>query len=298
MRRRTLLAATALLALLALAGCSSPGSIEMERVNDADIGREATLEVPTPPPDAPDPAHARADTIREAIETGSATADGRGPPVREAGPYRHEDGVFNLSHEVVDSHQETGADVRVDYNPDDASGEAIAYEDLPEVDRERLSPLFPPDDEGGEGYDIGVGVRYNDSEAAESVLVGPQEYEVVTYEGERYRIDVETEPVTVNTYRYTAEEVAPSVAAYGSRLREEYEFTLDGLSDEQRSVVESAIDGGYTADENGDSGFEAVIDEFQAHESVEEDEYEGTWIARYEGETYWVDIRYGQYGDE
>ncbi|PSQ17650.1 hypothetical protein BRD00_06820 [Halobacteriales archaeon QS_8_69_26] len=297
MRRRTVLAATALLALLALAGCSSPGSMEMKQVDDAGIGDEATLDVPTPPPDAPDRAHDDAETVREAIATGSATIDGTGPPVRRLGPYGTDDGVYNLSYEVVGSHEETRADVRVDYDPEDASGDAIAYGDLPAVDRERVAPLFPPERDGGEGYDVGVGTRYNDSEAAESVLVGPQEYQVVTYEGERYRVDVETEPVTVNTYRYTAEEVAPGVAAYGSQLREEYEFTLDGLSEEERSVVESAIDGGYTADENGDSAFESVIDEFQRHDAVEEDEHEGTWIVRYEGETYWVDIDYGQYGE-
>lgn len=297
MRTRTLLAAVAVLATLALAGCSSPGSISMDPVDDADIGREATLDVPTPDPDAPEPAETNARTIREAIEDGSATAEGTRPPVDRSGPYRHGGAVYNLSYEVVDTHQETAADVRIDYGSGNVSGEAIAYADLPAVDRERLSQLFPPQEDRTDGYDLAIGVRYDDAEAAESVLVGPQEYRVVTYEGERYRIDVETEPVTVETYRYTATEVAPSLAAYGQRLREELAFDLDGLSDGQRSVVESAIDGGYTADEDGDSDFEAVIDEFQRHPAVEETDYDGTWIAHYNGETYWVEIRFGQYAE-
>lgn len=297
MRTRTLLAAVAVLATLALAGCSSPGSIQMDPVDDADIGREATLDVPTPDPDAPEPAETNARTIREAIESGSTTAEGTGPPVDRAGPYRHDGAVFNLSYEVVDTHEETAADVRIDYDPSDTSGEAIAFADLPAVDRDRLAGLFPQRGDGGEGYDFGIGVRYDESEAAESVLVGPQEYRVLVYEGERYRIDVETEEVTVNTYRYTATEVAPGLAAYGQRLREELAFDLGGLSDGQRSVVESAIDGGYTANDDGDSDFEAVVDEFRRHEAVEETDYDGTWIARYDGEIYWVEIRFGQYAE-
>lgn len=288
---RTLLSAGALLLLVLLAGCSAAGSASLDPVDDAELAERASRSL-GPASDPADDAEAR--MLRTAFENGSATMEARRPPVPEGLPFEHRGAYYDLSWTVVDRRTATGASLEVDYNASDPAGPRIAYGDLPAADRRALSALLPPRaDRRVEGYDRGVGVTYNDSEAAASVLVPEQRYDVVVFEGEAYPVRVaSTREVEVMTYRYEATRVANGSAAYARALKDEYLFTLRGLSDADREVVEAAVEDDYYADSDDDAAFASVLERFRAHPAVEEDEYSGSWLVRYEGEVYWAQLRY------
>lgn len=295
MERRLPVAVALLAVLLALAGCAHPsGSISMRAVDDAGLAEEASREVPDPEDRRPG-----RDTgvVERAIESGSATTVGLRPPVESGLPFRHGGRFYNLSGSVVETTPGYRAGIEIDYNASSVEGNVVDYEDLPAVDRQRLAPLVNSPREGRKpGYDIGVGVTYSESEAESSVLVPDQQYDAVRYQGETYPIGVEEpERVELKRYRYEATVVAETPGAYGSYLREEYEFRLSGLSDAERTVVEEALNSTYYADSTDDEGFAALVERFQDRRAVTADEFRGSFVVRYDGRLYWVEMDYGAF---
>jgi hypothetical protein len=298
MRRRLAFAFLAVALLAVLSGCSAAGSLEMTPVDGPSLADEASYDVPPPrPPDKEGPD--RRAVVLGAIENGSATVTRRSPPVDNRLPFEHGGAYYEVAWTVVDSEEATVVEVAIDYNGT-TDGRTVAYDDLPAVDRETLDGLLPPRDENRvEGYDIGVGATYTDAELNESALSGGG-YDAVTYEGEQYPIRVEqARTVTVQTYRYTATEVAPNASAYAAQLREAYAFTLDPatLDDDERSVVEAATEETYYADSTDDEAFRGVQAAFREHEAIERGDGTGLWLVRYEGELYVADLHYGQFAD-
>ncbi|MFB6135905.1 MAG: hypothetical protein ABEJ04_04020 [Halobacteriaceae archaeon] len=290
MDRRSALAAAAVV-LVALAGCSAAGSLDMRPATDdatlADLAsRPATLPEEGPTRDR--------QVVERAIENGSTTARSRRPLVDPGLPFAHEGGYYNVSWTVVDTHPGTSAEVAVDYNGTAPSDETVAYEDLSARDREVLGGLLPPETERRtEGFDVGVVATYNATERNRSVLLAG-EYEAVRYEGETYPVSLEdTEPVTIRTYRYSASTVADDAAEYAALLRERYLFTLSGLSDDERAVVEEAVESSYYAEDDDDEAFRSVLETFRRHRAIREGEYDGLWLVRYDGEVYVADLSYG-----
>ena len=295
MRYRRVAILSLLAVLLALAGCAHPsGSMSMRAVDDAGLAEEASREVPDP--DDPPPTR-DVSVVERAIEDGSATTVGLRPPVDSGLPFRHDGGFYNLSWTVVDTTPGYRAGIRIDYNATSVSGDVIDYEDLPTVDRRRLAPLMDTSREGREpGYDTGIGVTYSEAEAESSVLVPDQRYDAVRYEGETFPIDVEgPDSVELKRYRYEATVVAESPEAYGATLREEYAFRLSSLSDAERTVVEEALNSTYYADSTDDEGFASLVERFQSRRAVRSDEYGGSWVVRYDGRHYWVEMDYGAF---
>lgn len=298
--RHHLLPLGALLVLVLLAGCSAPGSLSMDPVTDGEIAERASrsLERSGPGPDAGDDPEVR--MLRDALENGSGTMEASSPPVREGLPFAYDGAYYDLTWEVVDRRTATSVSIEIDYNATDPEGERIAYEDLPAPDRRAMDALLPPKyDRGTEGYDFGAATTYDDAEVAESVLVPEQRYDVVVFEGEAYPVRVDgTREITINTYRYTASEIASSQDEYVRDLKDEYLFTLSGLSEAEQSVVESAIDDSYYPEDEEDEAFGSVVERFRRHEPVEGEERRGEWLVRYEGEVYWANLDYEAFVDE
>ncbi|MEF8852925.1 MAG: hypothetical protein V5A28_10965 [Haloarculaceae archaeon] len=295
MERRLSVAVAFLAVLLALAGCAHPsGSVSMRPVDDAGLAQEASREVPQ----SDDlPPTRDASVVERAIESGSGTTVGQRPPVETGLPFRHEGRFYNLSRTVVGTTPGYRAGIEVDYNASSVDGEGIDYADLPAVDRRRLRPPLDRPREGREpGYDLGIGVTYSEAEAASSVLVPDQRYDAVRYRGETYPVRVdEPERIELKRYRYEARVVAESPEAYGSQLRSEYGFALADLSDAERTVVEEALNSTYYADSTEDEAFAALVERFQSRRAVTGDEYGGSFVVRYDGDLYWVEIDYGAF---
>jgi len=159
-------------------------------------------------------------------------------------------------------------EVLIDFDPADTTPELgeIAFDDLPEVDRERLEPIVsetdPPQQDG---YDLGVGYGSAAEVGNESVFVPERRYDVLVHDGDRYRVAVDS-----HTPRRR-----PSTGTRRPRWRPTWKrspttsesgtcsFVLAGLSDAEREVVEESIDGAYFED---DDAFRSVIDRIRAHD--------------------------------
>jgi hypothetical protein len=290
MRRRQLLAGGAALLSVPLAGCGHPPNVlDMSEATDQRIADEKSRTVSTESD--------KYGLARSIAENGSATASGLSPPLDTDNTIAVDGEYYNLSVTETDSGQRTRYDIRIDYDPGDVTpgdGE-IAYADLPAVDREALGHLVPPpsDRDTDEGFEMGRVYSYPENATEESVLVPDQQYDLITYEGEQYLVRVDAESVTEADYRYNGTLVADSTAAFADIVRSRYLFTLSGLSEAEREVVQTAIEDGYFEEET--DAFRSVIARFLAHRALNErsaDDGYGTWIVAYDGTEY---VTYAEY---
>lgn len=300
MRSRIALALVALAALAALAGCSAAGSLDMQAVDGPELADRASRSVDSLDHPLPESDRRPASVVRAAIDDGSATVTAPSPPVDRGLPFERDGAYYNVTWTVTDERSATMVSLAVDYNATDTDGDAVAFEDLPAPDREALDSVLPPSTTRRvPGPDVGVGATYTDAELNASVLAPSPEYDVVVYEGTRYRVTVgEPRDVTVRTYRYEATRVAPDAAAYAAHLRETYAFTMTGLDDAERDVVAEAIDGSYYAQSDDDAAFASVVDRFRERRAVTRDSGTGTYLVRYDGRLYLADVRFGTYAGE
>lgn len=298
MHRKRLYALLALGILATLAGCSAEGSLSMEPVEDDERLAELASR------SAGDIYHEDGQSVvRGAIDNETATANGTDPPIGTGLPFSVDGSYYNLDWEIVESDTEWRVGIGIDINATNVSGETISVAELPERDRQVVTRLLnemereQPEPEPG--FEFGIGTRYTDAERSESVLLDPQEYDGVVYEGEVYPISVE-EPrqITVNTYEYSATKVADDTEEYATHLREAYGFTLDSVSDGEQSILDEAANGSYYAENEDDEAFESLVDRFLEHNAVVRDEGSGKWLVRYNGTLYLARVDYSQFVDD
>jgi hypothetical protein len=294
MNRRSLLAGAIAGATGVLAGCADPaGSLQLTAADGTELANEATFWQETPTDE-------RGRLVARAVRNDTTTINDTSPPIDAELPVSVDGGYYNLSWSTVDERERRIYPIEIDYNPTDTAGEAIAYKDLPAVDRAALEDVIPPRrDQFHEGPDIGVSHHYDEQARDVSVLVPEQEYSFLTDEGERYRLLTrESRTQTEYTYRYTATEVAPDAESYATQLRERYRFRLGNLSTAERDVVEEAIEDGYYAEDTDDQPFRSLLERFRDEQAVTHDEWEGEWVVSYDGTTYWAEVYFGQFTGE
>jgi hypothetical protein len=278
MRRRQVLATGAAFLSLPLAGCVHPEVIlTMDSATADDIADRVSLH--------PDPDAEEYTVTADAVENGSTTRRGRYELFDRTSTVRLNNSFYELTETRLSGSEVTVYEVLLDVNPENTTAElgAIAYEELPETDRRRLDGILSEKPPETDGYDVGVSYGSAAEVGDESVFVPERQYDILVYEGDRYRVAVDSRTAPEAEYRYTATEVAPTVEAFADQVREEYLFTLSGLSDAEREVVEEAIEGGYYEDSDA---FQSVLDRIRSHEGIEIDDFYGTWLLEYESEEY------------
>jgi len=279
MDRRSFLGTIAAGAAAALAGCAHPSVVlDLNEATADDVADEVSL--------TPDPGSEEYEVVASALENGSATRRGSYELFDRTDTVRVDGTVYEVSETRLASSEVTVYEVYVDVDPENATAELgeVAFEDLPETDRERLEPILsegdPPE---GDGYDFGVDYGSAEEVGNDSVFVPERQYDVLVYEGERYRIAAESRTAPEAEYRYEATEVAPDVETFAEQVRDRYLFVLAGLSDAEREVVEESIDGTYFED---DDAFRSVVDRIREHDGISEYDFYGTWLLEYEGTEY------------
>jgi len=279
MRRRRFLASGTALLSAGLAGCGHPSVVlDLSEATADDIADEVSMN--------PDPDEEEYDLVASALENGSATRRGRYELFDRTDTVRVDGAFYEVTETRIASSEVTVYEVLVDFGPDDTTPELgeIAFDDLPETDRERLEPILSEGDiPQGDGYDIGVDYGSAEEVGNDSVFVPERRYDVLVYDGERYRIAVNSRTAPEAEYRYEATEVAPDVEAFAEQVRDRYLFVLAGLSAAEREVVEESIDGAYFED---DDAFRAVVERIREHEGIREDDFYGTWLLEYKGTPY------------
>lgn len=280
MRRRQVLAGGAALLSVPLAGCGHPPVVlDMTEATASDITDRVTLRA--------DPRSDEYTVLRSAVENGTATRTGRYELFDRTNTVRYNNSVYEVSETQLSSSEVTVYDVRIDLNPTETTAErgTIAYEELPAVDRRRLGGILtaeaPPDNDG---YDVGTGYGSAAEVGTGSVFVPDQQYDILIYEGNRYRVDVEAETAPQAAYRYEVSEVATTIEAFAESVRAQYLFTLTGLTAAEREVVTEAVEtGGYYEDTEA---FQSVGTRIRDYEGLTVDDSYGTWLLEYEGTNY------------
>jgi len=279
MRRRQFLASGVALCSVAIAGCAHPYSVlDMDAATADDIADKVSM---TPEPDSEEYT-----LVAAARENGTATRSGRYDLFDQTNTVRVNDTFYSVSETRLSSSEVTVYEVLVDVDPDDSTPDLgeIDYDDLPAVDRQQLEPVFSEDPPSGQdGYEMGVEYGRADEAGNGSVFVPERQYDIIVHGGKRYRVAVDSRTVSEAEYRYAVTEIAPDVETFAEQIRERYLFTLTGLSDAERTVVEEAMDGGYFEDSDA---FQSVIDRIQEHEGLRVYDFYGTWLVEYEGSEY------------
>jgi len=303
MRRRTLLATAATSLPAIVAGCTSPGGngavaeiptarLELTPVTNADLPTNVLYTVR--------PAEGDDETAQLFDRTldGGATTNATRPPLPEQQHIVYQDGVYELAHEVIEETPAARYSVKVDIVTGSVEEtDAVRFTDLPEVDQEKFAARGLAD---GEPVGIGTTFLYTDAERERSVLVPESEYAYITWEDgtEAEWVVDDVNETTLNTYRYTADQVA-TTAEYGRRMRERFAFELGGLSDDERAIVETAIaDEQYVVgpDETPSDALVRLVDRFRGHEQAHglteagEGDLSGPYLVRYQGEVYWATL--------
>lgn len=302
MNRREFLATGASLAITVTGGCtgcarSPSASLEMDAVTDIEIAKRVTHRLER---DEDSPEY---QIVSEAVENGSTTVKRTEPRTSKNQTYVYDDAVYELTYEVVKSTPATSFQITL--NPVEGEvpqSETVRFKDLPSVDRRKFR------ERGWVGDDVflgfGTSLRYLDSEVSESALVPEPKHSVIVWDHDtrgRFTVDGSRE-TTLKTYRYEAEQVNPSAAEYGARIRREHVFPLTGLSAAERDIVHKAIGQkhGYSvpAGESPPKAFQRLADRFRGREEVErvweKDDpnslASGRYIVRYDDDVYWTDI--------
>ena len=278
MHRRQILASGTALLSVALAGCGHPAVVlDFEEATTETVAEWVST--------APDPGTDEYEVVASARDNGSATRRGRRELFDRTNAVRVDGRFYEVSETEVSSSDVTVYTVAVEAaEPNSTAGlREVAYADLPETDRERLRPILveddPPDPDTAVGIDYGTAAEVGN----DSVFVPERQYDVVVRDEQRYRVRVSSRTAEEFEYRYEVTEVAPDVESFADRVRDRYLFTLSGLSDAERAVVEEAIEGAYFDD---DEAFRSVVDRLRSHEGVDVDDSYGTWLLAYEGVEY------------
>ena len=285
MRRRQFLASGTALLSVAIAGCGHPDVVlDMDEATADDIADERSTRVES--------GSEEYRILTSARDDGAATRTGRRELFDRTNAVRVDGAFYEVSETRTESSEATVYDVDVAFDPDDTNAEVgeVAYEDLPAFDREQLSFVVngqKPADE--EGYIASVDYGTAEEVGDRSALVPEQEYDIVTHEGDRYRVEVESRTVSEGEYRYEVTEIAPDVETFADQVREEYLFALTGLSDAEREVVEEAIDGAYYED---DDAFRSVVEKIRDHDGLYVESHDGTWLLNYEDIEYLTDVEW------
>jgi len=279
MRRRQFLATGTTLLSVALAGCGHPPVVlDMDEATAEDIAGEASMR--------PDPGSEEYTLATSALENGSATRNGSYELFDRTSTVEINSTFYEVSETRLSRSEETIYEVYIDVEPDDSTAELgeIAYDELPQTDRQRLESAVAEEPTPGDSRFV-RSVEYGTAEevGTDSVLVPERQYDSITHAGTRYGVAVNSRTAPEATYRYEVTEVAPDTEAFADQVRERYLSALTGLSDAEREVVAEAIESAYYED---DDAFRSVIDRFQAHDGLKEDGSYGTWLVEYEGTEY------------
>jgi predicted DNA binding protein len=286
MKRRAFFLGVAGVSAGGLAGCVAHPEVvlTLNEVSDGELADRASNNAGIIERDIEEP-----NVTSELFENGTYRRTGRWEEVNTDLRYVYEGEYYRLDAETSPAPPDVVHIVEAEYVGDEKVEGETEYDELPEVDREALSFLTSAELTEG-SYESSVEHLYEAGADEESAIVSGTT--VVVVDGRRFSVETEESQVLDRQeFDYTAEKIASSQDEFVSWLKEEYMFELSGLSDEERAIVEKAIEEGYY-ENSSEEAFESLVNRFQEHDAVEPEEEGGYWIVEYEGTTYWTDLRY------
>ncbi len=282
-RRRllSLTGAAAAAGLASLSGCVDPDAVlTMEEVDDGSIASEVSTSV----------SGAEKRAVEEAVENGPATTTGVSLPVDDGAVVEVDGSYYAVEVEVTGTEAVMQYTVTVEPEPGDLGGSVDEYDDLPEVDRDKLRRLLRGRD--GTIDDERFELVYTGDEVEASALVSEEGVDGVRHEGSVYSVEAGEETESeVDVYRYTAEAVAGSESEFADWARERYLWRLTGLGEGEREIVEEAIESGYY--ESGvEEEFRILAGRFVDRPAVDSSDWGGDYLVEYEETEYLTHIHH------
>lgn len=280
-RRLTIVAG--LVVLVALAGCSSVGSIALTPVDNATaIGQQASL-------DAGQFEGAEREIVADAVAGQNVTSTGQRPALEPDRPVRYEGSVYNLSSTVVASTERPEYELLFTVDPNE-TGRSMAYAELPAVDRDQVPVEDLREIIAEDGPErIGTTWAPDDAAAEQSVFVPEQSTETITIDGEPVGVTVTRRgTATIHTYRYEAESLG-SLAAHGESV-EDRRVHLTDLTEGEREILREATGETYYEGESASEAWTRLVERFQGVEPAFETVDGGEYLVRWDGQDYWVEL--------
>jgi hypothetical protein len=214
----------------------------------------------------------------------------------------YEDAYYRVQAEIVAERERTahvfgidaisGCDHRYDDQElETAREEAVAFENLPEADREAFE--FVDEDRLGAGPCFGASTRYvYDSEAAveESVLVS-EDSTYVEYGDHTYLVEFRrTTAVVEHDYRYAMERVAETDAELHDVLVREVVIDLrpDDLSSAERQLIRELTEVPF--EKRWENPIPQPVDDLKNRLRSEDSHRRGRYFVRYREELYRIQI--------
>jgi hypothetical protein len=308
--RRRALQACAVVAAGGLAGCTGvlgpncthSASLELDEATDDAVAAAATVDT------LADLGPLSGRIVETAVADGEATYRAFDQVIRD-GPHETADGYHRLSSTVTAETPATRYDVEFDLSSSATPGDAVAFDDLPSVDRRALLVGLLDDvgrrlDSGRSEVDVSgeFPLVYDDAGRAASRVVPDGPVDRVSYEGTVLALSPtgETASATLHTYQVTAEPIADTTAEFAAHARENFletgaELSSDDLSADQREIVDRAIEGEYGYGECVDDpspAFEGLL--VRLFGDVDPRHFTATdRLVRYDGTWYLADYTVG-----
>lgn len=232
--------------------------------------------------------------VNEAITSGETTYRGHYKPdlyteyvVRDGDPtyFRieiHEESSTNLTgYRYVFAF---GSDVSTPSNRD----RVIDFDALSKSDRESIQGAVGGESNFGKANSAEFSVTFVELDEATrepSAFVPRSDVEYVSWQGKEMRVTFKEEcSVSVGTYTVTAERIAESTAAFANHVLDNEGLVLNGLTADQRTIVEQAIDDEYDACEPYSNAFDKLLERL----SIGDGEFVS--FVRYDGSWYFVQV--------
>lgn len=285
-RRDFLLGVTAL--SLGLTGCVAHPDVvlDLEEVSDSELADRASNDAEIIEREVEKP-----NVTSELFENGTYTRTARWEAINTDLRYVYDGEYYRVDVETSPAPPDVVYEIDAEYVGDEGMEDELEYEELPEVDREALSFLTSAEVTDGE-YQNSTEYLYEAGADEESAIASEATVVIVVVDGRRFSVETEeSNDIERQDYEYTSEKIASSQDEFVSWLKDEYRFELSGLSEEERAVVEEAIEEGYY-ENSSEEAFESLVNRFQEHDAIEPEQDGGNWIVEYENTTYWADLRY------
>lgn len=286
MKRREFFLGVAGVSAGAVAGCVAHPDVilTLDEVSDSELADRASNDAEIIERDIEE-----SNVTSELFENGTYTRTGRWEEINTDLRYVYEGEYYRVDAETSPAPPDTVHIIEAEYVGDEEVEGETEYDELPEVDREALSFLTSAEVTEG-SYGNSAEDLYEGGADENSVIVSGTT--VVVVDGRRFSVETdESQIIDRQEFSYTAENIASSQDEFVSWLKDEYMFELSGLSDEERAIVEEAIEEGYY-ENSSEEAFESLVNRFQEHDAIEPEEEGGYWIVEYQDTTYWTDLRY------
>lgn len=224
------------------------------------------------------------------FDNGTYTRTGRWEAINTDLRYVYDGEYYSVDVETTRATPDVVYDIETEYVGDEEAKGETEYDELPEVDRDALS-FLTSDEVTEDGQEDSAEYLYEAGADETSVIVS--ETTVVAVDGRRFTVETEeSNEIERHEFEYTVERIASSRKEFVSWLGDEYGFVLSALTEDERAVLNEAIEEGYREGTAGDA-FDSLVGEFQQHEAVEPgNEGGGYWLVEYEGTTYWAEMRH------